>query len=53
MVFNLDPLDITLDFERRKYRLGETIAATVTLIPNKRHRNPNCVPQPHGAGTSH
>ena len=34
MVFNLDPLDISLDFERRKYRLGDTINATVTLIPN-------------------
>lgn len=34
MVFNLDPLDITLDFERRPYRLGDTINATVTLIPN-------------------
>ena len=33
MVFNLDPLKITLDFERRKYRLGDTINATVTLIP--------------------
>ena len=34
MVFNLEPLDITLDIERRKYRLGDTIHATVTLIPN-------------------
>ncbi len=34
MVFNLKPPDITLDFERRKYRLGDTINATVTLIPN-------------------
>ena len=34
MVFNFDPLDITLDFERRPYRLGDTINATVTLIPN-------------------
>ena len=34
MVFNLEPLDIKLDFERRKYRLGETINVTVTLIPN-------------------
>ena len=33
MVFNLDPLDIDLDFERRKYRLGDTINATVTLTP--------------------
>ena len=29
MVFSLDPLD----FERRPYRLGDTINATVTLIP--------------------
>jgi hypothetical protein len=32
MVFNLDPLDISLDFERRMYRLGDTINATVSLI---------------------
>jgi hypothetical protein len=35
MVLNLDPLDISLDFERRKYRLGDTIEATVKLIPSK------------------
>ena len=35
MVFNLEPLDIKLDFDRRKYRLGDTIDATVTLIPSK------------------
>ncbi len=34
MVFNLDPLDIDLDFEQRKYRLGDTIEATVTFIPS-------------------
>ncbi len=34
MVFNLEPLEIMLDFERRGYRLGDTINATVTLIPN-------------------
>ena len=33
MVFNLEPLDIKLDFERNRYRLGDTINATVTLIP--------------------
>ncbi len=33
MVFNLDPLDIDLDFARRPYRLGDTITATVTFIP--------------------
>ena len=33
MVFSLDPLDISLEFERRPYRLGDTINATVTLIP--------------------
>ena len=35
MVFNLEPLEIRLEFERRKYRLGETINATVTLIPSR------------------
>ena len=35
MVFNFEPLDIKLDFERRKYRLGDTINATVTLIPSR------------------
>ena len=35
MVFNLEPLDITLDFERRPYRLGDTINATVTLTPSR------------------
>ena len=34
MVFNFDPLDITLAFERRPYMLGDTINATVTLFPN-------------------
>jgi hypothetical protein len=34
MVFNLDPLGIELDVERRKYRLGDTIEATVTFIPS-------------------
>lgn len=33
MVLNLDPLDISLDFERRPYRLGDTITATVTFMP--------------------
>ena len=35
MVINLDPLDIDLDFERKSFRLGDTISATVTLIPSK------------------
>ena len=35
MVFNLEPLEIRLDFERGKYRLGDTINATVTLIPSR------------------
>ena len=35
MVFNLEPLEIVLDFERKKYRLGDTIDATVTLIPTR------------------
>ena len=34
MVFNFDPPDITLAFERRRYSLGDTISATVTLTPN-------------------
>ena len=34
MVYKLDPLDVSLDFERRPYRRGDTINATVTLIPN-------------------
>ena len=33
MVFNLEPLDISLDFERKTYRLGDTIKANVTLTP--------------------
>ena len=33
MVLNLDPLDIDLDFERKRYRLGDTIHATVTFTP--------------------
>ena len=33
MVYKLDPLDISLDFELRPYRLGDTINATVTLTP--------------------
>ncbi|MDE2821966.1 MAG: hypothetical protein OXK79_00490 [Chloroflexota bacterium] len=35
MVFSLEPLEIKLDFERRKYRLGDTINAAVTLIPTR------------------
>ncbi|MDE2821967.1 MAG: hypothetical protein OXK79_00495 [Chloroflexota bacterium] len=35
MVFNIEPIEIMLDFERRKYRLGDTINATVTLIPSR------------------
>ena len=34
MAFNLDPLDISLTIERRMYRLGDTINATVSLIPS-------------------
>ncbi|MYB47790.1 MAG: hypothetical protein F4X72_00685 [Dehalococcoidia bacterium] len=34
MVFKLEPLGILLDFERKPYRLGDTINATVTLTPN-------------------
>ena len=35
MVFNIEPIEIMLDFERRKYRLGDTINATITLIPSR------------------
>lgn len=34
MIFKLDPLEIMLDVERRKYRLGDTINVTATLISN-------------------
>ena len=34
MVFNLDPLDIDLEFERKTYRLGDTIRAIVTMYPS-------------------
>ena len=34
MVFKLDTLDVMLDFAHGPYRLGDTINATVTLIPN-------------------
>ena len=34
MVYKLDPLEVTLAFERKEYRLGDTIVATVTLVPN-------------------
>lgn len=35
MVFKLDALDIELDFERRTYRLGDTIKTVVTFIPER------------------
>ena len=34
MVYKLDPLEVTLAFEHKQYRLGDTIDATVTLVPN-------------------
>ena len=34
MVYKLDPLEVTLAFEHKQYRLGDTIDATVTLAPN-------------------
>ena len=34
MVYKLDPLEVTLVFEHKQYRLGDTIDATVTLVPN-------------------
>ena len=34
MVYKLDPLEVTLAFEHKQYRLGDMIDATVTLVPN-------------------
>lgn len=34
MVFKLDPLKVKLAFKRKEYRLGDTIDATVTLVPS-------------------
>ena len=34
MVFRLDPLEVTLEFEPKQYRLGDTVDATVRLVPN-------------------
>ena len=34
MVYKLNPLVVRLDFERRMYRLDDTIKASVTLVPN-------------------
>ena len=34
MVFKLDPLEVTLAFERKQYGLGDTIHATITHVPN-------------------
>ncbi len=34
MVFRLDPLKVTLEFERKQYQLGDTVDATVTLAPD-------------------
>ena len=34
MVYTLNPLVVRLDFERRMYRLDDTIKASVTLVPN-------------------
>ena len=34
MVFRLDPLEVTLEFEDKQYRLGDSVDATVTLVPN-------------------
>ena len=35
MVFNLEPLGIMLEFERKTYRLGDSVRATVTLVPTR------------------
>jgi len=34
MVFRLDPLEVTLEFAHKQYHLGDTVDATVTLVPN-------------------
>ena len=34
MVFKLDPLEVTLEFKHKQYRLGDTVRATVTLVPS-------------------
>ena len=34
MVYTLNPLVVRLDFERRMYRLDDTIKASVTLVSN-------------------
>ncbi len=34
MVYKLDPLEVTLEFKRRQYRLGDTVDATVVLVPD-------------------
>jgi hypothetical protein len=34
MVYKSKPVDVLLEFEHRKYRLGDTIEVTVTLVPN-------------------
>lgn len=34
MVFRLDPLEVTLEFAQKQYHLGDTVDATVTLVPN-------------------
>ncbi len=34
MVFRLDPLEVTLEFAHKQYHLGDTVDATVTLVPD-------------------
>lgn len=34
MVFRLDPLEVTLEFKHKQYHLGDTVDATVALVPN-------------------
>ena len=34
MVYKLDPLEVTLAFKRRQYRLGDSVDATITLAPS-------------------
>ena len=34
MVYKLDPLEVTLEFKRRQYLLGDSVDATITLAPS-------------------
>ncbi len=34
MVYKSNPVDVLLEFENRTYQLGDTVDATITLMPN-------------------